>query len=134
MMRTATLAGVVPATRSALHRRAARLLETAGAADEEIAAQLLAAERGSDPWAVGILTRSGERALAAGDTDAALHHLKRALAECTTPSAEVLLALGIAEARSGDPSAHMRLEWAARMGDPETAARAERARLRLVIP
>ena len=75
-MREATLAGLVPATRSCFHRRAALLLHKAGASDEEVAAQLLAAEPGSDPRAARLLLATGRRALAAGDHEVALRHLR----------------------------------------------------------
>ena len=58
-MREATLAGLVPATRSSFHRRAAPLLHEAGASEEEIAAQVLAAEPGEDPRAARLLLVHG---------------------------------------------------------------------------
>ena len=133
MMREATLATLVAAERSALHRRAAALLHGSGAAEAEVAAQLLAAEPGDDPWAASVLADAGRRALAAGDTDAARRLLRRALAECRDPGSDLWLSLGLAEARAGDPAAHEHLREAARSDDPVVAARAEQAYSRVLI-
>jgi DNA-binding CsgD family transcriptional regulator len=129
MMREATLATLVPAERSALHRRAAALLQD----EAEIAAQLLASEPGDDPWAASVLAAAGSRALAAGDTDAARRLLRRAVEECRAPDPELWFALGQAEARAGDPAAHEHLREAARAEDPVIAARAEQALARVLI-
>jgi len=101
-MAEATLAGLVPATRSWFHRRAATLLLEAGAPDEDVAAQLLAAEPADDPRAAGALLSAGLRALEAGDAEGALARLRRALRETQkSPARELLLALGWAEERAG---------------------------------
>ena len=133
MMREARLAGIVPAARSCLHRRAARLLQEAGADESKIAAQLLAAEPGSDERAAAVLDRTGQAALASGDPDVAVHHLRRALAENVSAPPELLLALALAEARAGDPAAREHLEAAAAAEDPVTAARAAQALARVLI-
>lgn len=171
MMREAVYASVVPATRSLLHRRAARLMQEAGADESLIAAQLLAAEPARDPDAAAVLTRTGEAALRSGDPDVAVHHLRRALAETPasrpTPAAgghtaprfadrhgasvpragrhdaaaplaadapaELLLLLGLAESRAGDPAAHAHLEAAASAGEPVVAARAAQALARVHV-
>ena len=124
-MREATLAGLVPATRSSFHRRAALLLHEAGASEEEIAAQVLAAEPGEDPRAARLLLCTGRRALALGDREVALRHLRGALRESgATPDPELLLALGLAEGGAGGRTW---LTRAAQVGSPEVAARAEQA-------
>ncbi|MDA0142596.1 hypothetical protein OJ962_34240, partial [Solirubrobacter sp. CPCC 204708] len=133
MMREAVRAGLVPAARSALHRRAARLLAETGASEDMIAAQLLATDPGGEEAAAALLTRTGERALAAGDVDVALHHLRRAVAEASDPPPERLLALGLAEARAGDPEAGKHLRAAAAAGDLVTAARAQQALARRLV-
>ncbi len=134
MMREATLAGLVPATRSWFHRRAALLLHEAGAPEEEIAAQVLAAEPGTDPRAARLLLDTGRRALAAGDSEVALHHLRRALRESgAAPDPALLLALGLAEARTGGSGALTWLTRAAQVGSPEIAARAEQASARVLV-
>jgi DNA-binding CsgD family transcriptional regulator/tetratricopeptide (TPR) repeat protein len=100
--------------RSALHWRAARMLAAAGDTDETIGAQLLAAAPAGDPWAVAALRAAAERALALGDPRGAVTHLRRALAEppAATARAGVLLELGRAQARAGDPEAITHLERA----------------------
>lgn len=161
MMREAVYASVVPATRSLLHRRAARLMQEAGADESLTAAQLLAAEPARDPDAAAVLTRTGEAALRSGDPDVAVHHLRRALAEsaASRPApagrhegaplagrqsaaplagdaaapAELLLLLGLAESRAGDPAAHAHLEAAAAAGGPVVAARAAQALARVHV-
>lgn len=100
--------------RSALHWRAARMLAAAGGAEEAVGAQLLAASPAGDPWAVDALRAAAERALALGDPRGAVTHLRRALTEppsaATRPA--LLLELGRAEARAGDPEAIEHLEKA----------------------
>jgi hypothetical protein len=64
--------------RSALHRRAARLLAADGAHAGAGALHLLAAEPEADPRATGILAAAGRRALAKGAPDVALRLLRRA--------------------------------------------------------
>jgi hypothetical protein len=93
-----TLAGLVPATRSALHRRAARLLDDSGASEEQVAEQVLAAEPGNDARAAGLLLRTGRRAFEAGDVSRARRHLKRALHESQfAPSTELLQTLQLVD-------------------------------------
>ncbi|RKQ86702.1 regulatory LuxR family protein [Solirubrobacter pauli] len=153
MMREAVYASVVPATRSLLHRRAARLMQEAGADESLTAAQLLAAEPARDPDAAAVLTRTGEAALRSGDPDVAVHHLRRALAETAasrpapaagrdeavplagdvSAPAALLLLLGLAESRAGDPAAHAHLQAAAAAGDPVVAARAAQALARVHV-
>ncbi|MBE2318621.1 AAA family ATPase [Solirubrobacter sp. CPCC 204708] len=113
------------ADRSALHWRAARVLEAAGDADEAIGAQLLAAQPAGDPWAVERLRAAAARALGLGDPRGAVTHLRRALAEPPSARGEVLLELGRAEARAGDPEAIAHLERViAETSDARLAARA----------
>src|SRR6478752_4947137 len=118
-------ASVAAHTRASFHRRAALLLHEAGASEEEIAAQVLAAEPGEDPRAARLLLCTGRRALALGDREVALRHLRGALRESgATPDPELLLALGLAEGASGGRTW---LTRAAQVGSPEVAARAEQA-------
>jgi hypothetical protein len=91
-MANATLAGLVPETRSRLHRRAAALLLEAGAEDDA-AAQILAAEPAGDAHAATLLLRTGRRALEAGDRVRATRHLRRALHESQFAPAPELLRL-----------------------------------------
>ena len=131
MMREAALAGVVRGERSALHRRAARLLERAGAPADAVAAHYLAADPAQDPVAARVLAGAGERALAAGDAGAATDLLRRAVAEAP-PTPELLLTLGVAEARLGLPEADDRLA-AASAGEGPTAARAAQVRAGVLV-
>ena len=92
--------------RSAEHWRAARMLAASGDAAEAIGAQLLAARPAGDPWAVEAL-RAAARARAGagrrarrGDASA-----PRAGGAARARAAAVLLELGRAEARAGDPEA-----------------------------
>lgn len=132
LIREATLADLIPAARSCVHRRAARLLAEVGASDAQVAVHVLATDLGTAPGAATLLQRTGERALAAGDARLALHHLRRALRESgADPAPELLLALGLAEAQMGDPVALTWLSRAAATGCPSVAARAEQARARV---
>ena len=133
MLGEAVYAGIVPAARSCLHRRAARRMQEAGVDESKIAAQLLAAEPGSDERAAAVLDRTGQTALASGDPDVAVHHLRRALAENVSAPPERLLALALAETRAGDPAAREHLEAAAAAEDPVTAARAAQVLARVLI-
>ena len=98
--------------RSAEHWRAARMLAGSGDAAEAVGAQLLAARPQGDPWAVEALRAAAGRALALGDARGAVTHLRRALAEPPEARRAVLLELGRAEARAGDPEAIGHLEQA----------------------
>jgi DNA-binding CsgD family transcriptional regulator len=108
----------VPAGRRATaHRRAATLLAGEGVAPSRVAMHLLKAPPANDPWAAQIL-----RAAAAAEVrpQARVGYLRRALTETPRESqAEVLLALGQAEALVYDAQAieHLR-EALRRCQDP----------------
>ncbi|MET7475979.1 BTAD domain-containing putative transcriptional regulator [Streptomyces sp. NPDC005648] len=108
----AVLRTVAPRERPALHERAARLLDRAGAAEERTAAHLLLAPHRGDPWVVGVLRAAAARATARGANEAATALLARALLEPPAPDVrpEVLLELGRVEALVDGPSAarHLR--------------------------
>ncbi|GAA3798898.1 hypothetical protein GCM10022403_036010 [Streptomyces coacervatus] len=108
----AVLRTVSPRERPALHERAARLLDRAGAAEERTAAHLLLVPYRSDSWVVGVLRTAAARATARGANDAAATLLTRALLEPPAPDVrpEVLLELGRAEALVDGPAAarHLR--------------------------
>jgi tetratricopeptide (TPR) repeat protein len=125
IVREAVHAGLAGAEIRAWHGAAARLLADA-TSDDEIAMHLLAAEPEGDPWAAAVLARAGRRALADGAPDVAQCLLGRALEEPPDEASrpEVLLALGMAEARTGAPSAIDHLEAAAGHGDPAIVAHA----------
>ncbi|MFD8819419.1 BTAD domain-containing putative transcriptional regulator, partial [Streptomyces sp. NPDC059627] len=65
----AVLRTVSAAERPALHARAARLLDRAGAAPERTAAHLLLVPYRGDPWVVGVLRTAAARATAPGAPD-----------------------------------------------------------------
>ncbi|MGI5458763.1 BTAD domain-containing putative transcriptional regulator [Streptomyces sp. CA-249302] len=108
----AVLRTVSQRERPALHERAARLLDRAGAAPERTAAHLLLVPYRGDPWVIGVLRTAAARASAGGANDAAATLLTRALLEPPAPDVrpEVLLELGRAEALVDGPAAarHLR--------------------------
>ncbi|MER6082330.1 BTAD domain-containing putative transcriptional regulator [Streptomyces sp. NPDC001833] len=108
----AVLRTVSPRERPALHERAARLLDRAGAAPERTAAHLLLVPYRGDPWVVGVLRAAAARASADGAHDTAATLLTRALFEPPARDVrpEVLLELGQAEALVDGPAAarHLR--------------------------
>lgn len=108
----------------ALHAQAARLLDRAGAASEQIAAHLLPAPRRGDPWAVDVLRSAAARASARGANDTAATLLTRALLEPPAPNVrpEVLLELGRAEAHVNGPSAARHLREAYESSPSATGA------------
>ena len=85
--------------RACTARRRACCTRTARS-DGVVATHLLAAEPTNDPWAAEILASAGRRALAEGAPDVAL----RLLARAEPKDAGILLALGLAQVRTGaDP-------------------------------
>ncbi|MFF4259279.1 BTAD domain-containing putative transcriptional regulator [Streptomyces sp. NPDC001663] len=113
----AVLRTVSPRERPALHERAARLLDRAGAAEERTASHLLLVPYRGDPWVVGVLRTAAARASAAGANDAAATLLTRALLEPPARDVrpEVLLELGRAEAVVDGPAAARHLREAYEM-------------------
>lgn len=132
MVREAVYADLIGGDRSGWHRRAARLLADAGAADDEVALHLLFSDAGDDRWAAGVLANAGRRALADGAPEVAARMLRRAVEEAP-PEPATLLDLGIALARTGDPRALETLEAAAGKGDPLVAARSAQAQASVLI-
>lgn len=121
------LAGLDPELRSAEHLRAARLLRAEGAAPDEVARQLLAAEPSGEPWAYAVLREAGRIALARGAAPSAAELLRRAHQEAPDGAAdmELLLELGRIEVALGEPSAFGRLEAARELAtDPVQKAAA----------
>src|SRR5689334_6181632 len=109
------------------HRRAAAILDRAGAADR-VAAHLLATGPAGDRWVVERLSAAAGTAGERGAAEVAASYLRRALAEPATPAQRpaILLRLGVAEWAAGEPTAIGHLEEAlneARDG-PEIAAAA----------
>ncbi len=95
------------------HRRAAAILDRAGAADR-VAAHLLATGPTGDPWVVQRLSAAADTAWERGAAEVAASYLRRALAEPATPAERpaLLRRLGVAEWAAGDPAAIGHLEEA----------------------
>ena len=95
------------------HRRAAAILDRAGAANR-VAAHLLATGPASDPWVVQRLSAAADTAWERGAAEVAASYLRRALAEPATPAERpaLLRRLGVAEWAAGDPAAIGHLEEA----------------------
>jgi DNA-binding CsgD family transcriptional regulator len=135
IVREAVHADLVSGERADRHRAAAALRHRAGADPVEVAAHLLSAEPGAGAWARRALVVAGRRALSDGAPDVAARYLRRALAEHATDDdhQSVLLSLGHAEARTGDPRAVARLEAAAAGPDARLALEAERLRAQVHV-
>jgi DNA-binding CsgD family transcriptional regulator len=90
-----------------MHKRAARLLETAGAPIARVAAHLMRADPARDPWVVELLRAGGAAAFADGAPDAGARYLRRALVEepAGAARARVLLELAQAETIAANPDA-----------------------------
>lgn len=112
VVREAIYSHLAPRERTALHRRAARLLSERGQGDDQVAAHLLAGDPDGDQHCVEVLRRAARSAVARGAPDAAVTYLSRALAEPPEGDtrAAVLLELGLAETTAGGAGAldHLR--------------------------
>jgi DNA-binding CsgD family transcriptional regulator len=103
LVRAAIVEDTPPSDRAAAHRRAFRALAARGARDDALVPHALSTVPEGDPEVVGLLRRAGTRALRTGAPEAAVVHLRRALAEPPSPEERpaVLAALGRAEIRQG---------------------------------
>jgi len=121
IVRGAVYASIAPSRRARLHGEAAALLEARGAPLDRLAAQLLRTET-PHPRAAPVLFEAADDALRRGAPEAACAYLARVLREPleTGRRAEVLLALGIAQARAGLPEA---VESLTRCADSEVEPR-----------
>ena len=104
---------LAPGARRVAHRRAAALLDP-GESLARVAAHLLACGPAGDGWVVQQLRDAAGEALDRGAPDVAAGYLRRALAEppAVADRAALLLALGTAEWRAGQPDATLHLEQA----------------------
>jgi len=109
----AVYADLALGARRLAHRRAAAILDRAGAADR-VAAHLLAAGPAGDAWVVERLSAAAATARERGAAEVAASYLRRALAEPPTPAERpaLLRRLGIAEWAAGEPGAIGHLEEA----------------------
>ena len=92
VVRTAVYEGAHSGDRLAARRRAAEILLESGAPPEQAAAHLLHSLPSGDPFVTTTLRRAARRALAQGAPEAAVAHLRRALAE--PPGEELAGVLG----------------------------------------
>ena len=125
LVRSAVAGALQPGELHSIHRQAAAVLDGAGDRGDRVAAHLASTEPSGDDWVVEKLVAAAQRATARGAPEAAAPYLERALAE--PPSDErrqgVLLGLGVAEVRSGDPGSIEHLERALEES-PDPARRA----------
>ncbi len=96
LVREAVYRDLPAAERALRHERAAALLRSAGASDEQVAAHLLLAPVRGDESTVEVLRRAARTAADRGASDSAVTHLRRALAELPAGTArcDVLTELG----------------------------------------
>jgi DNA-binding CsgD family transcriptional regulator len=102
----AVYADLALGARRLAHRRAAAILDRAGAADR-VAAHLLATGPAGDAWVVERLSAAAEVAWERGAAEVAASYLRRALTEPAAPAQRpaILLRLGVAEWAAGEPAA-----------------------------
>jgi DNA-binding CsgD family transcriptional regulator len=123
---SAVYSDIPPRERAAMHLHAARLLDAHGSDPRVVAAHLLNASTRGDAWVVERLGQAAEDALARAAPEAAVTYLRRALDE-PPPNharAELLVALGRADAAAGNERAEQRFAEALRLID-EPGRRAE---------
>jgi tetratricopeptide (TPR) repeat protein len=130
LVRAAVAEQIPAAQRRLAHARAARLLDAAGASADAVAAHLLAAEPGADPWAVERLGAAARAALRNGAPETAATLLRRALHEPPAPArrADVLHGLATAELTLGEPESAAEHLDEARALTADATARARIAR------
>jgi class 3 adenylate cyclase/DNA-binding CsgD family transcriptional regulator len=131
VVRAAVYEAIEPAQRLLAHRRAAELLDEAGAEPERVAAHLDLVPPAGDRFVVETLRLAGDRALVRGAPEAAVRYLRRAIAEPPAEDERVdtLLELGLAEQRVDIPAAAEHLEEA--IGSIDTPLRGARVALEL---
>jgi tetratricopeptide (TPR) repeat protein len=107
ILRAAIYGDLSPAGRERLHHSAAGILRERGAPAGRVAAQVMHTEPAGDSEAVALLRDAAREALALGDAAGAAALLARALDEPPSRGdrAGVLLGLGQARARAGNPEA-----------------------------
>jgi DNA-binding CsgD family transcriptional regulator len=107
ILRSAIYGDLSAAERERLHCSASKVLEERGAPAGQVAAHVMHTEPGADAPAVMLLREAAREALALGDAGGAATFLARALNE--PPAAgerkALVLELGLARARAGDPEA-----------------------------
>ena len=126
----AVYADLALGARRLAHRRAAAILDRAGAADR-VAAHLLATGPAGDAWVVERLSAAAATAWDRGAAEVAASYIRRALAEPATPAERpaLLRRLGDAEWAAGEPTAIGHLEEALNEACDATAIAAAAAPL-----
>jgi DNA-binding CsgD family transcriptional regulator len=126
----AVYADLALGARRLAHRRAAAILDRAGAADR-VAAHLLATGPAGDPWVVQRLSAAADTAAERGAAEVAASYLRRAVAEPAAPADRpaLLRRLGVAEWAAGEPTAIGHLEEALNEACDATAMAAAAAPL-----
>ena len=122
----AVYADLAAGARRLAHRRAAAIVDRDGGLDR-VAAHLLLTGPSSDPWTCERLSTAAQSALDRGAPEVATSYLRRALAEPVSPDRRfaLILKLGTAEWRAGQPDALSHLEQAlAAAPDADAAAAA----------
>ncbi|MFF5477709.1 ATP-binding protein [Streptomyces sp. NPDC012935] len=131
LIRSTLYQSIPPDRRSSMHARAARLLRSAGARGEQVAAHLLYVLPAGDPAVVAVLRGAAAQASAEGASEAAFRYLRRAVEE---PPAEsdrlgVLMEAGTAAFLVDLPAATHYLDAADELMD-DVVARARLAGIR----
>lgn len=132
----AVLADLAPLGRARAHRRAAALLDRAGADTARVAAHLLETRPENEAWAAAALLAAGHDALVHGESRVAVRLLRRALDEPPPPDQRdaVLIELAHAEAAGDLPDAVSRLVQALdHVHDPHRRADAYNQLARLLF-
>jgi DNA-binding CsgD family transcriptional regulator len=125
----AVYADLAPGARRVAHKRAAAIADRDGAVDR-VAAHLLATGPSGDPWVTERLSAAAASALDRGAPGVAARYLRRAMAEPPAPDqrSALMLRLGTAEWRAGEPEATAHLQHAlATARDAATSAAAAEA-------
>jgi DNA-binding CsgD family transcriptional regulator len=123
ILRAAIYGDLSPAERERLHCSASKILSSRGAPAGHVAAHVMHTEPGGDLEAVSLLRDAAREALALGDAGGAATFLARALDEPPDADArnELVLELGLARARAGQPEAIAPLTEIVTSGDDEAA-------------
>jgi DNA-binding CsgD family transcriptional regulator len=115
LVREAVYRDLPAGERGLQHGRAAAILHEAGAADDEVAAQLLLAPPRGEAWIAQLLHEAGRAAMRRGAPESAAAYMRRALAEPADAAVRpwLLFELGSAEALTSGPAAidHLRAAY-----------------------
>jgi DNA-binding CsgD family transcriptional regulator len=136
LISAAVLADLPDRARAREHRKAAELLDAAGADVGRVAVHLLNTRPAGDTWASTTLRAAGHQALIHSETRSAVRLLRRALEEPPPPEweAATLVELAHAEAADDSPHAVRRLVQALeRVEDPRQRADAYNQLARLLF-